>query len=96
MAPPAKASAIQMLPPDDQQREIASEVQAKLPPGEAKVSFYRTITEGATRYGTIYQYGSARRNFVSDVPPHDPDDIVKRVKRWVASLHESQRWGLTP
>ena len=89
-------SATKILPPDEAQKQLSDEINAKLS-NEAKVKFYRTRDEdGATRYGTIFEYGSIRRSFVSHNAPYDADHIVKQINRWVGTLHESQRWSLTP
>ena len=86
---------IKMLPPDDQQREFAQEVQQRLP-SEARISFYRTETEQAgKRYGVIFQYGSARHTELSSVPHYDSDQMVLDVMHWIAALHGSvDRWRI--
>lgn len=90
------AVATKLLPPDAAQEHLSAEVNARLS-NEAKVRFYRIHNEdGALRYGTIFEYGSARRSFVSHNAPYDANQIVKQINRWVSTLHQSQRWGLTP
>lgn len=86
---------VKILPPDEQQREFAQEVQQGLP-SEAKVSFFRIETQHNTkRYGVIYQYGSARHSSISDVPHYDSDEMVRAVTHWIASLHGSvHRWRI--
>jgi hypothetical protein len=75
-----------MLPPDDDQVRLAKEVNTKLGP-DTKVTFFRSFSEAdGMRFGVVYQYGSARRSFLSAVPHYDADDLVDRINNWVKRL----------
>jgi hypothetical protein len=75
-----------LLPPDAEQVSLAKEVNAKLG-GDRKVTFYRALKpEGTVDYGMVFQYGSARKSVVSEVPQFDVDEIVRDVERWVRYL----------
>lgn len=80
------AAVPQLLPPDQEQLSFAKEVNALLG-GESKVSLYRMIKpEGGTEYGVVFQYGTARKNYVSPVAFFDVETMVCDVKAWVKRL----------
>jgi hypothetical protein len=77
---------LKLLPPDADQIAMAKEINRKLS-ANTKLTFYRTQTEEAeTKYGAVFEYGTARKNILSSNPFCDSDQVVHAIEAWVRGL----------
>ena len=78
---------IQAASPEE--HAFAAEVNKRLASSGARISAFSLLnTETETRsYGLVFTYGPKRHTITADSAFHydSPDDVMDRVKRWLAS-----------
>jgi hypothetical protein len=87
---------LKIAPASPEEHAFAAEVNKRLPDG-AKINAFELVEAESERrfYGLTFQYGSRRTTMQADSPFHldPPEDVIKRVRDWIAGLSAANRWS---
>ena len=89
---------IQAASPEE--HAFAAEVNKRLASTGARISAFSLydIQTDTASYGLVFTYGPKRHTITSDIAFHHdpPDDVVDRVKRWLASSGTNNLYSPDP
>lgn len=82
-------------PPTPEEMAFCAEVNRRLAAGKVSAYSMMDAESQARTYGLVFSLGSKRKTLQSDQPFHydPPDDVIKRVREWTASVMQANRWA---